>query len=198
MRLQTGYPMVKKKGVDCYIKKLREAPAETQFYTKGIGVVDGSPKQVFGVLNNETTRSAIDPSLMEIKLIDTLSESIKIIYCAFKTPVCNKKFDVVFMSETKTLVDGTYIIAHKAMEHKDVPQRKGYHRLTSTDGGFLIRPLEGNLLASKVYYLTQYCCPVGFFHSQRVKQHSVQAPLVVARTNKYITKLKLQTKLIKV
>jgi len=134
-----GCLRLKKKDINIYIND--EYP---NCPIKCIGIIKSSLDSIIHVITNLNLKNMKkwNKSIIELSVVEKLSEELDIIYIAKKFSFLTRKLDHVLLRLNKILKDGSFISVYCSTRHSKCPRKRGYYRSIIKANGFYIKTTE--------------------------------------------------------
>src|SRR5690606_31911027 len=99
------------------------------------------------------------PKIVESKTTHRINDRLSINYLEFAPYFPVQGRDVCFVQYLSRQRNGTYVVLWNSIKDPDLPKKKGVVRATMATSGFVVAPLQKQVISSKIstYFTILYC-----------------------------------------
>ncbi|KAI8374455.1 uncharacterized protein BYT42DRAFT_576424 [Radiomyces spectabilis] len=172
-----------KSGIVVHMKNGMNKTDKTPIF-KGEYVIQGfSPQSIFYVIG---MRRLWDEQYEDGSLIENLNDTTSLTYEITKATATSKPRDLALVEKIECTQNGSIIFACTSVETPRIPRIQGHIRANIKLQGWILEPVRGPVLATRVIYVIQESMKgwvPGF-----AKKSLARRPLVIALINEYLQK----------
>ncbi len=170
-------------GVKVYLKAA--PPGQEINFSKGIGIIPGSPETVRCVFAAASIRPKWDEMYDKGQVLETLDMNTVISYASFKAPWPVSGRDFCSIGRSVLLPDGSILVYYSNFEDPRAPTNKKLVRGELIYSALWIKPVPGQPNKSEVVYAIG-TNPKGSIPVSLVNAANIKQPLCVAKIGKLI------------